>query len=148
MKTPSPYTRASGLGGYIALMSALILSALLIALTFAANSRAFGARSDLSNAEDHLQAKHYAAACGSIALRLLSIDSVRIASTAPIHIQLDDGGTCSILSGTVSGNYAESVVRANYSHTISVLYVRAMRASSIAAFIPTYWSENVPEEDP
>jgi hypothetical protein len=126
-------------------MSALILSALLMVLTFTANSEAFIARANLSNAEDHLQAEHSAAACGSIALRLLNLDSVRIASSAPIEVQLDEDQHCTILSGSTSGNSAESMVRSHVHHTVSLLYIQAVRASSTAPFIPQYWSELPPE---
>ncbi|CAN5726533.1 hypothetical protein BH11PAT2_BH11PAT2_06550 [soil metagenome] len=128
-------------GGYIALLSALILSGLLMVLTIAANSDAFIARANLSNTEDHFQAKHYATACGNIALRILNLDSGRIASSAPLQIFIEPDVPCTILSGIVSGNTASSSVRARIGNSVSVINFHATRASSTAPFIPTYWSE-------
>ncbi|MDB5245565.1 MAG: hypothetical protein JWN90_670 [Parcubacteria group bacterium] len=138
------YRKYSGHGvrsGYVALMSALILSALLVVLTFAANSDAFIARANLSNSEDHVQAKHFANACGSIALRILAINPSRLSSSVPLQIQLSNDDRCSILSGAVSENTAKSEVRAQNGYAVSLIHIRASRASSTASFIPTYWGE-------
>ncbi len=145
MNRPALYSHVRMQRGYVALMSALIVSALLMMLVFAANSDAFIARTDLSHAEDHLQAKHFANACGSIALRILTLDSGRLSSSTPLKIQLDEHATCSIISGTVSGNTAETAVRARSGNSISLVRIHASRASSTATFIPTYWSETQPE---
>ncbi|MEO6536922.1 MAG: hypothetical protein ABIT47_04475 [Candidatus Paceibacterota bacterium] len=131
--------------GYIALISALLLSAILMVITFAANTEAFIARANLSNTEDYIQAKHYAYACGSIVLHILDQDTIRLTSTSPLSIQLNQNATCAIETGQVSGNSAQATVNARYGHAISSIYLRATRASSTDLFIPTYWSDRNPE---
>ncbi|MES2225984.1 MAG: hypothetical protein V4480_04235 [Patescibacteria group bacterium] len=135
--TPS-YSKAPS--GYIALISVLILSAVLMVLVFAANTNAFFARANLSRAEDHAAARHAADGCALFALRALGIDG-SIFESIPVVVHLDVSSICTLLVGSISGNTAKITARATSGTSVVVVKVDATRDAASKPFHPTTWGE-------
>lgn len=79
-------------GGFIALTSAVIISMILLAITFSLSLSGYFSRFNVLNAEFKKQSVALAEACGDMALLMLAKDRV-IATTTSIAIGAD---TCTI----------------------------------------------------
>jgi hypothetical protein len=90
--------------GFAALISVLIISAILITLTLTASTASFFARADLMDADDAAAAASSARGCIEVALlKLVQSSSYRPAATGD-SITIDSEQSCTIESITAPGN--------------------------------------------
>lgn len=88
--------------GYVALVSALLISVLLALLVLAANMEILRALSDVQRHIDRLRARHLALSCLSAAAYALAIDPAFTATGTEIYISPSD--TCQMRRITHAGS--------------------------------------------
>ncbi|KND51011.1 MAG: hypothetical protein AB202_01210 [Parcubacteria bacterium C7867-007] len=127
--------------GYIALLTAVILTAILTATAFAVGTSTFLARSDVLEHQQYLQAQHYARSCVYVALYALAKDYSYQPETAGAVVSLSPHTTCVIHS--VHRGSTEVLIRtsAKIHRTRSTIEARATATSTAAVPILTSWKE-------
>lgn len=125
--------------GFAALISVLIISAILVALTLTVSTSSFFARADLLDTESKVAAANLARGCVHAALLKIAENS---AYTPPIggeRISIKEGSTCTIISITPSGSRAlittSATVRASHAvlQAITVPNSKIISVKEVAA---------------
>ena len=141
---PHRVSKKSGAArGFVALMSILIISAILLTLVYTLNASSFFARLDALGAENKRTSLGLAEACVNSAM-------LKVAQgTTPSNLCVSLGGTCGgtdpqkvckICSSSVSGGIATVRTRARYNGTFTNLEVKFTTTPS--NFVVTSWKEN------
>jgi hypothetical protein len=112
--------------GYIAVVSALIISTLLTVLVFATGTDAFLARYDVLDYENHLQARHFALSCLYAGLFSISVDPSYHVSSAGISITTEyPAHSCRITNVSISRTEATitatAIVRATQATLVGII---------------------------
>lgn len=134
--------RKSLLRGYVALISTLIISAVLMTAVFTASSSAFLSQQNSFSVEKYMEARQLANACASIALLYLSEDSTYRPKTTGDSITVWNDSNCKIESVTFNGTTATIKSSAYSSSNYAFIEVIAtIDASSNTAIVITSWKE-------
>jgi hypothetical protein len=138
MTTHPTYIFTSPPRGYVALVSALIISAILTALIFTESTSTFWARFDQLNRENRHQAYLLAESCLYEGLLLYAEDPSTSRSSAQVAV---DAHTSCILDSTkVQNGVVTIVAHAKVKNVYSIMSVTATKNSSGVLSI-TSWRE-------
>jgi Tfp pilus assembly protein PilV len=96
--------RNKNLRGFAALVSVLIISAILTVITFEASTASYLARADLFDAENKTQSSAAARACVQAALLKLAQNSAYQPAPAGDTVSIENGQSCVIAGAAASGN--------------------------------------------
>lgn len=115
--------------GYIALISVLIISALLTSLSLLASTSVFFARDSARHTYSHVQSVELARSCAAIAPRILEYH-LPIVPTEPIQLQIHQDQICTLFLHERSLLDMQIVVHANVDRTNVLLRVNANRTTA------------------
>ena len=137
MKTKNQHKR-----GFVALVSALIISAVLMSIVIGAGAAGWDARLDALGSESKRVALSLAESCAMVALTALatSTDPTHLAITdQSVHVGTDSRGTpltCVITSIAHNGNDATISTRASFNNSYSAIEVVASVFDMTSAPVP------------
>lgn len=118
-------TRATLRRGYVALITALMLSVMLATLAIVAAAAAISSRHYVSDAEDYLAAAHQARMCAALALVRLAQDVPSQPSLGHKEVRIGSNATCLMGDITAFGTHAEIKTSARRGHSMRHLMVEA-----------------------
>jgi hypothetical protein len=134
--------------GFSALISVLVISAILVALTLSVSTSSFFARADLLDTENKALARSLAQSCIESALLKLAQNFAYQPATLGDVVTVDATHSCAILSVSSSGSTVTITTRARVqsAHTILIGNVQARTtAQALSPAVPNYLLTDVHE---
>ncbi len=131
--------------GFVALISVIVIAALLLASILTVGAAQFFARMSLLDLERHAESRFLALSCAEIAEERLEENSVYTPSPGGDCVGVADtcgsgGAVCSICSVSASGNTVSIITRASYGGSYTTLTVTGLLSGG--AFTPTRQQTN------
>lgn len=127
--------------GFIALISVLMLSGVLLLIAATVDLYAYLAHEAAADERSYLEAQQSAFSCARFAVSRLDADPLRFTNIGTTAIQLDDISSCKIVSGTVTNSVANILTQGDSGESSVRIFVTANRASSTALFQLHTWTE-------
>lgn len=127
--------------GFIALVSVLMLSGILLLIATTADLYAYLAHEAVVDEESYRAAQQAAFSCGRLALSRLDADPLRFAGTGTTTIRLSEGSTCEIVSASVTTTNADVLVQGDDRESSVRMLMAADRATSTVPFTLRTWTE-------
>ncbi len=127
--------------GYIALLSVLIISSLLLILVADGSIEGVFARDAVNEESSYRESVTNAWSCAYLAFNRLIFDPNRFSHTGTTTITLSPLNTCHVIAASTTDFRAEVYVQGNAGYSFTSFYITAVRDSPSKPYFIDSWEE-------
>jgi hypothetical protein len=127
--------------GYIALLSVLMVSGVLLVTTTAAGIMVYFAAQDVRGEMAYRRSRAAALSCAQLVVHALSVDRYRFASDTPASFPVTASSTCVVESVQVTQQEAEALLVGMSEDAVSLIRMQASRPAGDISFKITSFEE-------